>query len=69
MAKARRNPEDKAMHMTTLIANFAAWGCPAPSSFETRVLQARKRNSSVYSCIFRVVITVLGTGTVSHLTE
>lgn len=39
MAKVRTNPEDKAMHMTTLAANFAAWGCPAPSSFETRVLQ------------------------------
>ena len=39
MAMVRRSPEDKAMHMATLVANFAAWGCPAPSSFDTRVLQ------------------------------
>jgi hypothetical protein len=52
MVMATKTPSDKANNITTLIANFAAWGCPAPSSLETRVLHDGNNNNG--NCSFKI---------------
>ena len=48
-------PANRAMHTTSLVASFAAWGLPAPSSLETRVLycicrrKIRDTNQHIFS--------------------
>jgi len=60
MVEPSSKPVDKAIHMTTRVASFAACGSPAPSSFETRVLQRGIKSKYEYTNNIQEGRTYLG---------